>query len=67
MPLHGHPKQEGTNFVHLTGLHTGMDFRLRIQKFGEIMRCVATSVSSQPIDSWLCRTGVTLGLFLKDL
>ncbi|EGZ76341.1 hypothetical protein NEUTE2DRAFT_153285 [Neurospora tetrasperma FGSC 2509] len=23
----GHPKQEGTNFIHLTGLHTAMDFR----------------------------------------
>ncbi|KHE89338.1 hypothetical protein GE21DRAFT_1304587 [Neurospora crassa] len=34
----GHPKQEEINFIHLTGLQTGMDFRLRIQKLCEIMR-----------------------------
>ncbi|EGO53302.1 hypothetical protein NEUTE1DRAFT_55115, partial [Neurospora tetrasperma FGSC 2508] len=34
----GHPKQEGTNFIHLTRLYTGMDFRLRTQKLCEIMR-----------------------------
>ncbi|KAK3497884.1 uncharacterized protein B0T23DRAFT_375351 [Neurospora hispaniola] len=49
----GNPKQEETNFIHLTELHTGMDFRLRTQNIWEIMRCVATSVSSQPISSWL--------------
>ncbi|KAK3495780.1 hypothetical protein B0T13DRAFT_473308 [Neurospora crassa] len=63
----GHSRQEGINFIHLIRLHTGMDFHLRTQKLCEIMRYMATSVSSQPRGSWLYRTGDILGLFLKGL